>query len=225
MIKGGQGKQHAPLALRSSSDEKATKGSKGSKGNTPSPIRRLAGARAQGSGAAFETWLARFIFTPMVARGVLARFDKLDPPSRPRWDVGRQRVVMVPLGVGGGDWLLLAPGGSYIACESKTTADDRFYRAEIEPHQAQHLDQAVNAGGAAYLALQFRTGGSATAYLMPWAAVPWQIARSAPSLTAEDCAPWPLRSWIDGAKVIQTSMRAATPSGMTPNPNKEAKQP
>ena len=73
--------------------------------------RRLAGARAQGSGAAFETWLARFIFTPMTARAALVRFDKLDPPGRPSWDAGRQRAVMVPIGVGGGDWLLLAPGG------------------------------------------------------------------------------------------------------------------
>lgn len=191
--------------------------------SAPMSRRRWAGVQAQRSGAAFETWLARFIFTPMVARGALARFDKLDPPSRPSWDSGRQRVVMVPIGAGGGDWILLAPGGSYIACESKTTADDRFYRAEIEPHQEQHLDQAVNAGGAAYLALQFRTGGSATAYLMPWAAVPWQIVRSAPSVTAADCAPWALRSWIDGAKVLQTALRAAPHSGMTPNPNKEAK--
>lgn len=93
--------------------------------------RRLAGARAQGSGAAFETWLARYIFTPMTARGVLVRFDKLDPPSRSSWDASRQRAVMVPTGAGGGDWLLLAPGGRYIVCESKSTADARFYRAEI----------------------------------------------------------------------------------------------
>ena len=168
----------------------------------PMSRRRLAGVRAQRSGTAFETWLARFIFTPMVARGALARFDKLDPPSRPRWDAARQRAVMVPIGVGGGDWILLVPGGGYIACESKSTADDRFYRAEIEPHQVQHLDQAVNAGGAAYLALQFRTGGSSTAYLLPWAVVPWQIARSAPSVTATDLAAWPLRNWIDAARII-----------------------
>jgi hypothetical protein len=92
--------------------------------------RRLAGMRARGHGATFETWLARFIFTPMVERGALVRFDKLDPPTRPTWDAGQQRMVMVPIGVGGGDWVLLAPGGRYIVCESKSTADARFYRSE-----------------------------------------------------------------------------------------------
>lgn len=193
--------------------------------SSPGIQRRLAGARAQGSGAAFETWLARFIFTPMTARAALVRFDKLDPPGRPSWDAGRQRAVMVPIGVGGGDWLLLAPGGRYIVCESKSTADERFYRAEIEPHQVKHLDQAVNAGGAAYLALQFRTGGSSTAYLVPWALVPWQTARTAPSVTAADCAPWPLRSWIDGAKVLSSNPESRPEQRHKPQPEQGDQEP
>lgn len=109
---------------------------------------------------------------------------------------------MVATGPGGGDYLLLLPRGLYAVVEAKSTTDERFYRDEIPAHQVQHLDQAVNAGGAAYLALQFRTGGSATAYLVPWAAVPWQIARSAASVTAGDCAPWPLRNWQDLARQL-----------------------
>lgn len=58
------------------------------------------------------------------------------------------------------------------------------------------------AGGAAYLAVQFREGPTATAYLLPWARMPWGVARTAQSVTAADLAPWALRSWIDAGRIL-----------------------
>lgn len=164
--------------------------------------RRFAGARAQGQGRSFETWLASYVLRPLVERGHLIRFDKLDAPARATWDGARSRVVFVPIGVGGADFLLLAPGGRYLACECKSTDGDRFYRTEIEPHQIGHLDETVKAGGAAYLALQFRAGGTSTAYFVPWRDLPWAMARSAESITAADCAAWRLNGWIEAARIL-----------------------
>lgn len=169
---------------------------------SPNPRRRLGGTRARGNGAAFESWLAASILRPLVERGHLIRFDKLDAPTRATWDSARSRVVFVPIGVGGADFLLLAPGGRYLACECKSTDGDRFYRTEIEPHQIAHPDATVSAGGGAYLALQFRDRPTATAYLVPWQSVPWATARTAPSCIPAALTPWALRNWLDAARIL-----------------------
>lgn len=130
------------------------------------------------------------------------RFDKLDAPTRATWDTARSRVVFVPTGVGGCDFLPLAPGGRYIACQAKGTDGELFNRSEIEPHQIGHLDAMVKTGERAFWALRFSTGGTSTAFLMPWQEVPWQTARTSLSVTPGDCAPWPLRNWLDLASLL-----------------------
>ena len=168
----------------------------------PPRNRRLAGVRAQGNGAACEEWLRRHTHAPLVTRGKLLRFDRLNPDTRSVWDSVRRSAVFVPVAKSGADFVLLLPGGRYGACELKSTADSRFYRDDLPAHQASHLDQAVAAGAAAYLAVQFREGPTATAYLLPWARMPWGVARTAQSVTAADLAPWALRSWIDAGRIL-----------------------
>lgn len=168
--------------------------------------RSLAGSIAQGQGASFEKWLRDYIFAPMVRNGALVRVDKLDPPSRSQWDARRGRVVMVPVAAGGADFVLCLPDARYGAVEAKSTGEARFYRDNIEPHQITHLETAAAAGGGSYLAVQFRAGGSPCAYLVPWGAVPWFAARTAPSVTAEDLAPWKIASWRDAAQVLRRAL-------------------
>ena len=162
--------------------------------------RRLAGRRAQGNGAGFERWLSAYIFRPLIERGHLLRADKTDAPMKALTDHARG-AVFVPCGVGGVDFVCLGTDGRYIACESKSVAEGRLYRDEILPHQAAHLADAVKAGGAAFLAVQFRQP-SPIAYMVPWHAVPWATARSAQSVAAVDLVPWPLRNWLDAARLL-----------------------
>jgi penicillin-binding protein-related factor A (putative recombinase) len=164
-------------------------------------VRRLAGVRARGSGDAFERWLERFIFAPLLTRGKLLRFDRLNPDTRSVWDAVRRQVVFSPVARSGADFVLMLPMGRYGIVEAKSSGDPRFYRADLPDHQVAHLDQAVAAGGAAYLALQFRQP-ALTAYMVPWQSVPWATARTSPSITASDVGPWVLRSWIDAARIF-----------------------
>lgn len=168
----------------------------------PAARRRLAGRRAHDLGIAFEDWLRAYIFRPLIERQVILRADKLDPPARPTWDGARRRVVLRPVAAGGADWLLCAAGGRYVAVESKSTDAPRFYRSELTSEQIKHLDTATAAGGGAYLAVQFRDGPTATAFLAPWPAVPWGCARTALSVTAADLDPWRLSGWIDAARIL-----------------------
>ncbi len=101
----------------------------------------------------------------------------------------------------GADFVLMLPTGRYGIVECKSSADARFYRADIPPHQIAHLDTAVSAGAAAFLALQFRRA-TLTAYMVPWQLVPWATARTSPSVTAADLTPWALRNWIDAARIL-----------------------
>lgn len=167
----------------------------------PAARRRLAGHRARGAGAGFETYLVRFIWPPMRARGLLLRADKTDPPMRPIHDADRGRIF-VPAGAGGADFVLLVRGGGYAVVECKSTADNRLCRDELTPEQIRHLDAAVKAGGGAYLAVQFRDGPTSTAYLVPWPSVPWSTTRTAPSISPADLTMWRLNSWIDAARII-----------------------
>lgn len=167
---------------------------------SPAARRRLAGHRARGAGAGFETYLARFIWSPMLARGLLLRADKTDPPMRPIGDAARG-VIFVPAGAGAADYVLLLPGGRYAVVEAKSTDDNRLYRDELTAEQIRHLDTAVNAGGAAFLAVLFRPP-TPTAYLVPWQSVPWSTARTAPSIEPGDLKKWRLNGWLDAARVI-----------------------
>ena len=169
---------------------------------SPAPWRRLAGRRARSLGIGFEDWLRAYVFRPLIERQVILRADKLDPPARPTWDSTQRRVVLRPVAAGGADWLLCAAGGRYIAVESKSTDAPRFYRSELTPEQIKHLDTATAAGGAAFLAVQFRGGPTATACFVPWLVVPWHCARTAPSVTAVSLEPWRLNGWIDAARIL-----------------------
>lgn len=171
-------------------------------GTSPAPRRRLAGRRARGLGIGFEDWLRSYIFRPLIERQVILRADKLDPPARPTWDRAGRRVVLRPVAAGGADWLLCAAGGRYVAVESKSTDAPRFYRSDLTTEQIKHLDTATAAGGAAFLAVQFRDGPTATVFLAPWRAVPWHCARTAPSVSAADLEPWRMNGWIDAARIL-----------------------
>lgn len=180
------------LRVRGSVDESASRADR----------RRLAGARAQGSGAAFERWLSAYIFRPLVERGDVAIVDRLTPPARPVYDAAKGRLVLLPTAPGGVDWALCLKGGYYCAVEAKSTLDLKLYRSEIEPHQITHLDAAAKAGAGSFLAVQFRDGPTSTAYLIPWRAAPWAKARSAESISAADLGPWVIRGWIDAARLL-----------------------
>ncbi len=172
----------------------------------PAPWRRLAGRRAHSLGIGFEDWLRAYIFRPLIERRVILRADKLDPPTRPTWDSTWRRVVLRPVAAGGADWLLCAASGLYIAVESKSTTALRFYRSELTAEQIKHLDTATAAGGAAFLAVQFRDGPTATAYFVPWLAVPWHCARTAPSVTATRLERWRLNGWLDAARILAAKL-------------------
>lgn len=169
---------------------------------SPALRRRLAGRRARRLGIGFEDWLRAYIFRPLIERQVILRADKLDPPARPTWDGVRRRVVLRPVAAGGADWLLCAAGGRYVAVESKSTDAPRFYRSDLTAEQIKHLDTATAAGGAAFLAVQFRDGPTATAHLAPWRSVPWHCARTAPSVSAADLERWRVNGWIDAARIL-----------------------
>lgn len=178
---------------------------------SPAVRRRLAGRRARSLGIGFEGWLLAYIFRPLIERQVILRVDKLDPPARPVWDGTRRRMVLRPVAAGGVDWLLCTAGGRYVAVESKSTDAPRFYRSELTAEQLKHLDTATAAGGCAFLAVQFRDGPTATAFLAPWQAVPWGCARTAMSVTAADLEPWRLGGWIDAARIL-AAMGAQAPA-------------
>jgi len=169
---------------------------------SPATRRRIGGARAKGSGDAWESFLQRHIFAPLITRGHVVRVDKLGPPCRTVWDSRRARAAMLPTGPGPADFWLLLPGGRSAIVEAKSTADERFYRDEIPAHQVKHLDQAAEAGAGAFLAVQFRAGPSSTAFLAPWRALEWTTARTAESVTAADLAAFGLNSWQDAARIL-----------------------
>lgn len=167
--------------------------------------RQTAGARARNNGDAFESWLESFIFTPLNAEGTVARFDKQNPEMYAK-NLPGQGVWFRPKANSGGDWLLLMAGGRYAVIESKSTTDDRFYEKDIPTHQQNHLRAAQTTGAGAYLALRFaneRTPG----YLIPWAAVPWEVARTARSLRPELLRAWAVGNWTDAKRILTTGGR------------------
>lgn len=71
-----------------------------------------------------------------------------------------------------------------LGAEAKSTKKDRLPRSAVEPLQAKYLDAVARAGGLALLLVEFRAQDIRTA--IPWLEVPWQVLKSAESLSVAD---------------------------------------
>lgn len=159
--------------------------------------RERAGRAAQRIGDALERWVASYLATAVQA-GVLAWWIKIqagakEGPVRDRGSGGWRKGIIWTARAAA-DFAGFTPSGRPVAIECKTVAGVRLYHAAIEPQQLDHLARTSSAGGIALLAVEFRNEGRATRdarqYFIPWHLVPWETARSAPSLTELGAAPW-----------------------------------
>lgn len=137
---------------------------------------------AQQVGANFESWLdgqhemARHL-------GLLAHVEHT--AAKARYLTGK--LMHVAPGVA--DYVGCLGSGGYLSAEAKSTSHKRLLRSVIEPLQARHLDLVAKAGGLALLLAEFRSDGLKR-FAIPWAEVPWKIARSADGITPDDVLSW-----------------------------------
>lgn len=150
------------------------------------------GRRAKAAGSAWETWIetqhekARHF-------GILAHVEHAEPHTR----VINGRVEYTEKGVA--DYFGTLEGGRSLATETKSTKASRFPRNEVSSKQQDHLERVARAGGLALLAIEFRvveTFGTwqRLRFAVPWLEVPWQIKRTAESVSAEDLKGWEVHS-------------------------------
>jgi len=142
---------------------------------------------SQAVGAAFESWI-EVQHTKARRLGILAHVYHNEPT------VKRIKGELIYIKPGVADYTGTLEGGTATtyAAEAKSTSDERFQRAGIEPKQAEHLDAVARAGGLALLLVEFRIEELPLRlrHAIPWLEVPWKTLRSAQSISAEDVAAW-----------------------------------
>src|SRR5258706_13247625 len=76
-------------------------------------------------------------------------------------------------------------GGRSFAAEAKSTSEGILYRSEVKPKQQEHLNAVAKAGGLALLLIEFRMDMSPywVRFAVPWLDTPWEIKRSAESVS------------------------------------------
>ena len=145
------------------------------------------GRTAQAVGAAFEAWIE--VQHEKARRlGILAHVTHTYPEAK------YIKGVLTYAQKGVADYSGTLEGGhatTYVA-EAKSTSDKRFPRADIEPKQIEHLDAVARAGGLALLLIEFRINEVPLRlrHAIPWLEVPWQLRRTAQSVSAEDVVAW-----------------------------------
>ena len=140
------------------------------------------GREAQRAGQSFESWLEDQ-HEEGKRLGLLAHVEHTQ--GRAKMVGGRLKYV----GKGVADYVFCTGLGRYGAAEAKSVKGERLARLAIEPLQARHLDAVVEAGGVSLLLVEFRldiNGYPPVRYAVPWAVVPWQVLRSAESLSVDE---------------------------------------
>lgn len=150
--------------------------------------RSQASARAVEAGKSFEEVIEGHLST--AASNRLVDQWKHNEPHFVR--AGFKRFVPAEAGIA--DYSGVLFGGIAFGLEVKSTAGDRFAKASVSESQQTHLDALARAGALALLALQFRNdrAGAVDNFLVPWQAAPWEIARTAESLTRGALSAWRL---------------------------------
>ena len=147
------------------------------------PKRRLAGALAKIQGDAFEAWVERH-HQAALRLGILTHIAHNGPTAQ-----------MI-----NGEWTMVAAGyadytgtcfnkvGTTVATEAKSYKH-RLPKSAISDKQQEHLNAVVLGGGLAFLLARI-TDEVSQEFCVPWQLVPWKVARTAQSVTAEDLMPW-----------------------------------
>lgn len=92
------------------------------------------------------------------------------------------------------DYTGMLEGGRVLAEEVKSRAAKRLYKSEVEPKQQAHLEATARGGGLAILLVEFRSASAPffRRFAIPWLEVPWQVVKSAESISVEqpELAQW-----------------------------------
>ena len=88
-------------------------------------------------------------------------------------------------------------GGRTLAVEAKSVKGDCMPRSIVSKKQAEHLEAVARAGGFALLVGEFRLDTVRVRFACPWLEVPWEVKRSAESVSPILMAPWSTASWPD----------------------------
>jgi len=129
--------------------------------------RRVSGLLAQRSGQAWQNRIETLL--DLAERSGTCTWWRTPEPMRRIRALGDGHFECVGTTEGPPDYLILRHGHA-IAMEAKSTTGDRFPWPDLQPHQAQRLDQWLFHGGIPSLAIWINTDG--------WI-VPWIIIRSA----------------------------------------------
>jgi hypothetical protein len=168
------------------------------------------GREAQFAGASFENWIEGQ-HNAAVMLGILAHWFHPQPRfynERGLWQPAERSVAdFVGVLEGEGVGLVLNPARFYVA-EAKSVKSGRMPRAIVARQQAEHLEATAHAGGLALLIGEFRLENVRVRFACPWLDVPWEVARSAESITPELMASWDvgmypdcfLKRWHSGGK-------------------------
>lgn len=155
----------------------------------------MSGRESQQAGDNHEAWI-NVQHEKAIALGILACVDKIDPPAEKRHgkiEFGERTVS---------DYIGMCGGGSarYFAEEAKSTLKPYLPKSALTPKQQQHLTTVAKGGGLALLSVEFRTSAKdieelqlagtnvplIRRYCCPWVAVPWQVLKTAQSVSEED---------------------------------------
>jgi hypothetical protein len=173
----------------------------------------MSGARdAQFFGAQFEQWhegqlnaavmlgiLAHWLHTEPKATVVHGRVQYAEK-SGADW-VGIMEAVRHPITVGGPDQIVSSSfetdRARVLVVETKSVKGNSLPRSMIEKKQAEHLDACARAGGLALLVGEFRLDTVRMRFACPWLEVPWEVKRSAESISPILMAPWDVSKFPD----------------------------
>lgn len=148
--------------------------------------RSTAGRVAAKAGRAFEERIEEALDL-LLQQHIVEHWHHTQPGYRM---IGRGRFMPVAAGVA--DFSAVLRGGLALAIEAKAENSRRFARARVSELQQAHLAAVHRAGGIALLAVQLRDdeAGRRDVFIAPWATAPWEVARSAETLTAAGLAPY-----------------------------------
>lgn len=172
--------------------------------------RSAAGRRSKVSGKVHEGWVETQ-HAKAVILGIVAHVEHNEGHTEM---VGRQLKWVSP---GISDYTAVLEGGRYAAIEAKALSGERFSRSSVSPLQQAHLHATAKAGGLALLVIDFKTPtGLHRRFAVEWLSVPWEVARSAESVTPKLLAGWEVREdcyllrWHPGGKRSSFGSRNST---------------
>ena len=145
---------------------------------TRKPAKPGARRRSQAKGAQWEKFVSEQWLKRLKAGGVLTAFHKLEPVK-----VGERFTKDA-----GADFVCCTSSGRYVAIECKATDQERFKRSEVSQVQAEHLDAVP----LSFLALRI----GPEMFFVSFRAIPWEILKTAESVTAASLSAWKVRSWM-----------------------------